>query len=645
MGGAGGVPTSAGAPRNDDGGAKSYSTTNNQIAGVDEADFLKNDGENIYILADGKLQIVDAWPPEQAHLVSATAIEGTPKKLFVHKSRALVYSSLDTLGQSGAGEYDSMGYGYAPKECTYGYDCDFSGDGRALKITVLDLSDLSAPTVLRETTMTGSYLNSRRIGDFAYTVVTFPEISIPGVTEWPAGMSDPWSWCWSETTKPTAEEIDAAFSSLSEANAAVIAASAITDYLPSVTDTRHVPGGDPIVESGLLADCKGFYAASTDDGGSLLSVVTERIDDLGPIDAATVVGRPGAVYASGDALYIAQRHYSWEMTQWFWDAPQEQDEATTVHKFAIDATAGTTVYAGSGVVKGHVLNQFAMDEYQGNLRIATTNGHVPDPNVTSALSVLAQGDGTLDLVGQIDGIAPTEDIRSVRFDGDRGFIVTFKKTDPLFVLDLADATAPVIRGELKIPGFSTYMHMMDDEHVLSIGYDADDQGSFAWFQGIQLQVMDVTDMGSPKLDHKEVIGSRGSSSDAATNHLAFNYFKEKNLLAIPMTICEGNDGGGSYGDLMTFNGLLVYRVTADGGFKKVGGVSHVAPETQGNAWGACSSWWTDGSSVVKRSIFMDGYVVSIADDQIKFSDLTDLAHPVASVKIAEPTWPTEPMGW
>lgn len=175
--------------------------------------------------------------------------------------------------------------------------------------------------------------------------------------------------------------------------------------------------------------------------------------------------------------------------------------------------------------------------------------------------------------GMVDHLAPGEDIRSARFYGDVGFVVTFKKTDPLYTIDFSEPEAPRVRGELKIPGFSTYMHMIDEGHVMSIGYDADDQGDFAWFQGILLQIFDVTDLDAPTLTHKEVIGTRGSASDAATNHLAFNYFTQRGLLGIPMVICEGGSGG-DFGDTMTFSGLLVYKVDPGAGFTSVGGVPH-----------------------------------------------------------------------
>jgi uncharacterized secreted protein with C-terminal beta-propeller domain len=285
------------------------------------------------------------------------------------------------------------------------------------------------------------------------------------------------------------------------------------------------------------------------------------------------------------------------------------------------------------VVKGRVLNQFSMDEYEDHLRIATTTGHAPSPDVHSTLCILKENSGELEIVGQVDNIAPTEDIRSVRFDGTRAFVVTFKKTDPLFAFDLSNPTAPRIEGELKIPGYSTYMHLMDENHLLTIGYDADDQGDFAWFQGILLQIFDVSEMSDPKPLHKEIIGTRGSTSEAATNHLAFNYFAPKDLLAIPMTICEGGSGG-YYGTEMTFSGLLVYDVTIKDGFSKRGGVSHVEPGSE-DSWNNCGSWWTDSNSVVKRSIFMDDYVYSVALDQIKVDSLDNLGHDVSVIDLLE----------
>ncbi len=614
----------------DSDGAGDYSETNTQVKGVDEADFLKNDGSHIYILADGKFQIIDAWPADQTHKISSTAVEGEPKKMFVHKDRAVVYSSLEVL-ETFDPSFEQ--YNSGTGECTYGYDCDFVGDGHALKVTVFDISDKAAPVLLRETTFKGSYLNSRRIDDAIYTLVVFPEfgISISGVNYWPEDL-EPYKWECEDAIPFTAQEIEDRFESTQQANLTAIQDLDLSQFLPSVEDTRY-EGGTPQTDTTPLMDCSDFYVSQAGDGMNLITLAAFDIDENGSYDTTSVVGRTGAVYASHDSLYLAARHYRNQMETWYYDAEDNIDEATTIHKFGLASEASTAKYAGSGVVKGRVLNQFSMSEYQHHLRIATTHGRVPNPNVHSTFSVLTEHVDRLEIIGQIDNIAPTEDIRSVRFNGDVGFIVTFKKTDPLFVLDLSDPYYPVIKGELKIPGFSTYMHVMDDDHILSIGYDAEDHDSFAYFQGIQLQILDVSNLADPQLMHKEIIGTRGSTSDATTNHLAFNYFGARNRLAIPMVICEESGGGGSYGQ-MTFSGLLVYETTVENGFDELGGIPHEAPDTQASQ-GACNNWWTESSSKVKRSVFMDDFVYSIAMDSINVSDVNDLEHPIATVDLVE----------
>lgn len=166
-----------------------------------------------------------------------------------------------------------------------------------------------------------------------------------------------------------------------------------------------------------------------------------------------------------------------------------------------------------------------------------------DPDAHSALHVLAEKQKSLQVEGIVDNIAPTEDIRSVRFHGSEAFVVTFRKTDPLFVIDLSDPSRPEIKGELKLPGFATYMQMMDDAHLLTLGYDAYDEKSFSWFEGLQLRILDVSRLETPRVLSEHTIGTRGSSSEAATDHLASNYFPERELLALPITVCEGGPGG------------------------------------------------------------------------------------------------------
>jgi hypothetical protein len=244
--------------------------------------------------------------------------------------------------------------------------------------------------------------------------------------------------------------------------------------------------------------------------------------------------------------------------------------------------------------------------------------------------VLRERGGALETAGLLDELAPSEDIRAVRFAGDRGYIVTFKKTDPLFVIDLADAEHPRVRAELKIPGFSTYIHRLGQDHLLTVGYDAADQGDFAWFTGVLLQIFDVTDASAPRLVHRESIGTRGSSSEALTNHLAFTYFAPRKLLLLPMTVCEGGDTNGGYGTLPSFSGLMAWEASADGGFSSLGGVSHPAGDGV-----TCGNWWTQGSSQVRRSILLEDYVLSLSDTQLKVNRLGSLSQDLVTVPLVD----------
>jgi hypothetical protein len=446
---------------------------------------------------------------------------------------------------------------------------------------------------------------ARRIGTAVHTVVADGDAPSPVYSTWPEGL---------DTCGTLESVVRAKFAKLKIENERKILANT---WFPTIREKG--------VEKPL---CGGLLRTAIGDGQAFTTVVSFDLrEDEAPAVTATLESRPGAVFASADALYLSVVHRKRAARSRWYSFYPSVDEVSEVHKFRIGKSPRETRYLGSGVVPGHVLNQFAMDEWYGYLRIATTRGRVPDPRVESVVSVLAEGEGgNLVRVGAVDHIAPGEDIRSVRFEEDRGYVVTFKKTDPLFVLDLQQPARPAILGELKIPGFSTYMHRIDPDHLLSIGFDADDHGSFAYFDGVILQLFDVEDPTNPKLLHKEKIGTRGSSSEAATNHLAFNYFAEKGLLAIPMTICEGG-GDGRYGHELAFSGLLVYDVSVQRGFTRLGGVDH------GTKGANCGTWWSNANSAVKRSLFLDELVYSIASDRLKVQRLGHFGADVADIAL------------
>ncbi len=572
--------------------ARKVSGTNNQVASVDEADIVKTDGRYVYFAANGALRIANAMSP---HMLSSTPVPGEVRNLFVAGDRAVVYTS-------------SPG---AKPPCTYAYDCNFTGDGSRTTITVLDVKDRTKPSVVRSLELSGSLVAARRIGSTVHTVVADgDDPAAPAEYEtWPADL---------ETCGTPEAVVRAKFAKLERENEKKIRARKDVVKFPTLRD-----GGS---EQPL---CNGMLRTAITDGKAFTSVVSFDLEsDKTAPSTATIRSRPGAVFASADALYVAVAHEQGAGSRWYsWQTSTK--EVTELHKFRIGARAETTKYVGSGTVPGHVLNQFAMDEWYGYLRVATTRGRVPDPKVSSVVSILVEGEGgNLVRVGAIDKIAPGEDIRAVRFEGERGYVVTFKKTDPLFVMDLGHPARPRILGELKIPGFSTYMHRIDRDHLLSIGFDANDHGDFAYFDGVILQLFDVVDPTKPKLIHKEKIGTRGSSSEAATNHLAFNYFREEGLLAIPMTVCEGG-GDGRNGSRVGFSGLLVYDVDPERGFTRLGGVDHHdAREAV-----SCGTWWTKGASAVKRSIFLDDLVYSVAGDRAKVQRISALGRDLADLSL------------
>jgi hypothetical protein len=613
-------------PGPDESGASEYSTTNTQEAGVDEADFVKNDGTYIYLLAGNGLMILKAWPAQQTHEMSFYEVEGIPRKLYVHNDHAVIYSEKYQEYESGESYYD---------DCYWdGWEYYCGWQQSTLNVTVLDISNRALPVLEREIQVSGSYMNSRRIGDAVHTVMTFPEVHFPDLHYWPDELED----CSHDLSN---HAIMLAFARLMVRNRRIIERTTLYDWLPSIRDTRYDPSGGTSTHEGLLDDCQNFYEPSLPSGQSFLTVMSLDIQDPYGMHLASIVGQRGEVYSSSDALYVATHYVNQGMGGWFYDDSSETEEATTIHKFSLSSSPAAATYEASGVVKGRVLNQFSMGEYKGFLRVATTTGYVWHPETHNSVFVLGQNGSVLETAGMVTGIAPTEDIRSARFVGDRGFIVTFKKTDPLYAIDLSDPRNPRIAGELKIPGFSTYIHMMDEDHLLTIGFDADDQGSFAWFQGIELQIFDVSDLSQPTQVHKEIIGTRGSSSEATGNHLAFNYFPPKNVLALPMAICEGSSGGGSYGDRMTFSGLMVWDVTVLEGFHERGRVPHEAPDDETNRYG-CSNWWTNPNSRVKRSIIMDDYVYSISDTLLKVNHLSALSTDVVTLEL--PPIPQDPYG-
>ncbi len=582
--------------------AADYSTTNTQVAGVDEADYVKNDGNTIYVLNGQSLVVLDAWPVEELNEIARVALPAEPRRMFLAEDRLIVYLR--------------VGVETGEETCTYGYECRSSSETGGTLVHIYDVSQPALPVLLKEYQFSGSYLASRRIGDAVFSVVHDRDAAgLPG-----ADLS---------VDAATPDSLEQQYRNKKAELGELVGSLSDEHFLPWVTERK--PGSPEATNPA----CDVALASSASRGSSFVSVVGFDLATLGATSSTLIASKPGFVYASPESLYLAVDGVDGQddtfSSRWSYD--DVEDDKTTIHKFAL--TGIDTSYHGSQAIPGHVLNQFSMDEHDDVLRVATSNGWVPSPGVSSNIVTLGERNDQFAVLGELRGLAPTEDIRSVRFDGERGFVVTFKKTDPLFVIGLSDPAEPTVLGELKIPGFSTYMHMLDESHLLAVGFDADDQGDFAFFDGIQVQIFDVSDLSDPKLQHKAVIGTRGSGSEALLDHLAFNYFPSRQVLALPATICAGGDNG-EFGNEFEFAGLVVFDVSLESGINERGRLPFATPaDADAAAPLDCGRWWTDASSLVKRSIFMEDYAIALSDDWLKAAALDDLATVLRSVQLSE----------
>ncbi len=262
---------------------------------------------------------------------------------------------------------------------------------------------------------------------------------------------------------------------------------------------------------------------------SYVVVSTLNIEDKESLKTSTVLGAGTNIYCTTETLYATSTQYKYNSGV----AEIFGTTSTDTHIYKFDIRNYDVKYVGKGSVKGHALNQFSIDEYEGYLRIATTTGNWGDA-LTNQVYVLSPD---LTVAGEVSGIAPGETIKSVRFMGDTGYVVTFEQTDPLFVIDLSNPKKPEIKGELKIPGFSTYLHPVGDGLLLGVGVDGDENGQNG---GLKVSLFDVSDPKNPKECDKITMGGSNSpyisvsmNSEAYHTHKALCWDEKNNTMYIP----------------------------------------------------------------------------------------------------------------
>jgi len=445
--------------------------------------------------------------------------------------------------------------------------------GSISDVYIFDITDKTNIKKFRSLNFEGSYSQSRKVDDMVYMVLTRPGFSPYNMIENADELLPRYRDTNEETAKP----------------------------LVDCTDVKYVPA---------------FESAD------YLIVVGIPINEAsGDISKEVILGSANNIYASRNSMYIATDDWNWNY--------RPSSESTDVYKFSL--AKDNIEFKGKGKVPGRILNQFSMDENDDHFRIATTKGNTWDDTSINNVYIL---DKDMEMTGKLEGIAPGEAIHSTRFMGNRLYMVTFKKTDPFFVIDVANSKNPRILGKLKIPGYSDYLQPYDENHIIGFGKNTveateeektDWDQDFAWYQGIKLAMFDVTDVTTPKQMFTEVIGDRGSDSPLLYDHKALLFDKDKDLFAFPVTVAEipeelkdeAVSDGSAYGDI-TFQGAYVYGIDLNKGFNLKAKITHYDKNEVADK----SGYYWYGNKDIERILYIGKFLYTVSNGMVMANDMS-----------------------
>jgi hypothetical protein len=578
------VEDSAGAPAADE-----ISGTNVQEVGVDEPDIVKTDGATMYVVAQGLLRVLDIRGDEPRELATLELAEAWDARLLLDGDHLLVTSS------------SPIGIPFAGERIT---SSDWGWGWGTTTIVRVDVSDPSAPRVAERLTIDGSTVSSRLVDGVARVVVRTEQGDLP--------------WVYPEGSGLRAER------RATEANRELIRNSEPEDWIPYFVH-RTADGQE---REGPALACDRIARPSVFSGLGVLSVLTIDLDGGGLIPGDEAVG----VLTGGDTVYASPERLYVGTTSWVdWDAMGDRERqrrgrelTTAIHAFDT-SDPGRTDYLASGEVPGTLLSQWAMSEHVGRLGVASTAG---DPwgwgggsDSQSYVTVLEPIGDVLAQVGQVGGLGPTETIHAVRFIGDIGYVVTFRQTDPLYTVDLTDPTDPVVRGELKILGYSAYLHPVADGLLLGVGQDADEQGML---KGTQLSLFDVSDLDDPiRIDTVE-LGQGGS--EVEHDHHAFLHWPATGLTVVPFTRWTWDETG--HGDDEVLSGAATFTADRDRGIDTGRVLTHTA-QLEGAGEVVVDGYeldvWDLGwFAQIRRSVVVGDRLLTVSEAGVAVHDLATL---------------------
>lgn len=513
-----------------------YSVTNVQVVGVDEADLVKTDGEYMYVVSGNNLTILKAYPAEDAEILSQISLNGTLQGVFINGDKLAVF------GES---------YFYQPVEVYYA---------------------VNVPIKMNETTT------------LPMQVQVFPY--------------QPYSTN-SETFVKVYNVSDRANPSLTgevTINGTYFSSRMIGDYVYAVTSQppywRHSRLVLPTIvflnETRTIQPNEIYYSNVSDNSYAFTTIVSINLKlDTSPVHKTFLLGSASCMYVSLNNIYITMpKQWSFE-TSW--------TEATLIYRVHIQNRE--IECEANGEVPGRVLNQFSMDEYGEHFRIATTTGQVwssetPSKNNLYVLNM------NLSIIGKLEDLAPTEEIYSARFMGDRCYLVTYRQVDPFFVIDLQNPYDPKVLGKLKIPGYSSYLHPYDENHIIGIGKD---EGK------VKISLFDVSNVSAPE-ETTKYMTDKWSDSLALDDHKALLFDKSKNLLVMPITL---------YRDYV-WQGAYVFNLSIEGIVLR-GRITHMENDTD-----KAALHYYYSPNYVKRSLYIDNVLYTISDKKIKMNSLENL---------------------
>ena len=584
-----------------------YSETNIQVSGVDEPDYVKTDGKYVYVVSGERLLITEAYPAENAKIIFKAQFDvdhQNIQNIFLNNDRLVVfYHGSDKVEIIPEFEYEPR-----------------SRHVDTTHVQIIDISDREAPQMIENLEVDGHFHNARMIGDVVYVVTTsginyhypvLPEIrdsdGLIGIPEIFYFDNFDRNYNFNTVTAIDIFKQDVNSETFLMGGTGTIYVSENSLYLTyqeempreySVKKDRFFDVAVPLFPEHTQQKIKEIQNNSLLDWNQKWIAISELLQDTyNALDDD-----------SRDRLFseINKRLYEYD------NLIHELSLKTVVHKIALNGI--DLKYSGKGSVPGTMLNQFSMDEHQGKFRVVTTNEYFSqrDRNVRyNAVYVL---DEDLSILGSLDRIAENESVFSSRFIGERLYLVTFERIDPFFVIDLSQDT-PRILGELKIPGFSNYLHPYDEDHVIGIGRDTIEKEDRVRQLGVKIALFDVSDVRNPSVLDEVVIGDRRADSLSLDDHRAFLFDKERDILSIPIhgrtaTLLEDSLAP----ERESWYGFFVYGLDAENGFSLKGTISHGIGD---------DSWpYRDNGP---RSFYIEDVLYTVSDSYLKMNDISDVS--------------------